>query len=127
MCLTYESLFEHHSETRIITVTLLLPEYVIVTVDSDPTEIPFKMNGVELTTPAEVKATPGSYTFVFPKTFQGLNFVEWEDKSTDPTRKVDLKADIELFASYKKKVNILPWVGAVVVLELLPLAFTKRR
>jgi len=131
MCITYESLLDHHSETRDITVTLELPEYVEVTIDSDPTGISFTIDGVAFTTPTSLKLTPGTYHIVFPSSYGDRDFESWEDGSTDYVRDVTIQANAELFATYTKGLmKYLPYVagaGAIFLAIVVPLALKRRK
>lgn len=123
-------LYETYAATDLITVEVE-PYLYLVKVNSEPPGIPFKVNGVELETPAEFGASKESYTLVFPPTFEGHDFQHWEDDSTEPTRTIFVDKDLNLLATYKKPWYKEPWVipAAVIgiTLTIIGLAALKKR
>ena len=91
-------------DTSAVIIIKLLPTIYNVVVKSEPSGVPFRVNGIELVTPTELGATEESYTLYFPPTFEGIPFKHWEDGSTEPVRTIHVDRDLTLTATYK-----LPW------------------
>ena len=95
------------SLTADMTVTayyVLAPKYWTLTVNSDP------ISGVEFTIDDATQYTSwtddlleGPHTVVMPASWDVYDFDEWEDGSTNPTRVIDLTADLTVTAYYVKR------------------------
>ena len=77
-------------------------------------KILFVFDSLARKTPYSAKVTEGtSLTFRFPKTISGLNFVKWEDESTNPERAITVSADMEIIAYYESV--MVSVVGLIVI------------
>jgi len=104
-------------EDSLVKATYEQCEAHTLTINSEPNEITFYMNGIVKATPLSELTEAKAYTLKFPKNVEindvWYGFDHWEDGSTNPERTIDLASDLELTATYKQvalyEVEIHAW------------------
>lgn len=82
------------------------PDTHVLSISSSPVaEIPFTLNGTEYTTSWSNTLAEATYIISMPSNVEvgniTYNFVEWEDKTVNPTRTINLTADMAITAYFE--------------------------
>lgn len=77
------------------------PPVYLLEIESKPSNVSFTLNGTEYMTPYSDSLEERGYTIVFPESYDGKTFKEWNDGVTTPDRSFILNKDTFLSVAYE--------------------------